>query len=212
MCFFISGCSRIRTHVLVHSMRTSYRCANIGLTFLKSTISNYSKQCHIFYRIAQKQMHLVDGKVVQVNLVERESDNTTYIFYPASKHCYKFPAQKITNCISPELKYTIGLKLGINPALDVDVYTLAVTNRTFTYINLSVTKNDCVPIGQTIVRALSREVWGSQTESFYDLALGIKDTSVFDVPSYCQKVAVRPLSGLTHKAHTAYYHRRAPFL
>ena len=27
--FFVSGCSGIRTHVVVHSMRTSYRCATL---------------------------------------------------------------------------------------------------------------------------------------------------------------------------------------
>ena len=28
--FFVSGCSMIRTHVLVHSMRTSYHCATLS--------------------------------------------------------------------------------------------------------------------------------------------------------------------------------------
>ena len=65
--------------------------------------------------------------------------------------------------------------------IDIDMYSFIHDG---VQITLSVTKEGCVPVAQHM---MSND--GITDASFVGITLGIKDISIFNVPTYCQNVA-----------------------
>ena len=103
------------------------------------------------------------------------------------------------------MKYAKSVKLGINPSLDVDVYT---KSKPFDKATVTVTKDNCVPISMNI---LDNGHLSTTILRYHSMALGINDTSVFDVPSYCPEAENQPLTGSALKAFNTYLEWRALF-
>ena len=158
-------------------------------------------------RIAQQHTFDVEGSTFLQKIIDRGSDNSTYIFAPQLKVCYKMPSLGMSNCLSSDMTYATSLKVGINPSLNVDVYT---RSRGLQKATLAVTKENCVPISMNVGHVYD-EGLSARTDRYHSMALGIKDTSVFDVPSYCQDAENRPLTGSAQKAFNTYLEWRALF-
>ncbi|XP_060599148.1 mammalian ependymin-related protein 1-like isoform X2 [Ruditapes philippinarum] len=149
-------------------------------------------------RIASFSIVNTGGYQIKVQILQLYNKNIMYIAEGGTCKTYKLPPWNPI-CVPDSATLAKKTYYGFKDKVDVDIYAVVSGPKT-SY--LTMTRADCVPVYQA---SYGQSQAGSELsfKTFSDITLGIKDQSVFDIPSSCTNITSIPT--IMAKKHGLYW-------
>ncbi|XP_064605785.1 ependymin-related protein 1-like [Liolophura sinensis] len=163
-------------------------------------------------RVAEYVNLTTQGVPTLQKIIIDYNKNVMYTIKEEAKYCRAVqPAPPLSRCVPDTARETSRFHLGAgNNSLKVIAYEIDVPDMQITAVT-SMTAQDCLPVGELMYGA-ANNVPFLASMGYVNIVPGIKDPSVFNVPSYCDKAEINDVPGLeTGNFITSYIHRRLGF-
>ncbi|CAH1791679.1 unnamed protein product [Owenia fusiformis] len=157
----------------------------------------FVQEGHIWYdspnnRVAQQVYQMLrQPKIVQeIIILVDYNKQMKYIILPEKEKCFEqaTQAKKLPRCLN-ETDYTFLKSLTIGQELKVNLWEMRIVNKQMQLTDDLLVTENCVPVGDSFYGEVNTERAGIETMGaivISNVTLGIHDTKIFDIPSYCK--------------------------